>query len=117
MCRLRKDFVAVHVLMVCLSFPHVFGWFSGTAADPVEEWPHDRGRSHERKHHSSSEEKQRYYSCDRYGSREHCPSKSGIASCATSPSKAQEASLNKQVGWGCQDRTGTCVKTKGYVRG
>ncbi|XP_016099824.1 voltage-dependent N-type calcium channel subunit alpha-1B-like, partial [Sinocyclocheilus grahami] len=73
---------------------------TGTAADPVEERPHDRGRSHERKHHSSSVEKQRYYSCDRYSSREHCPSKSAIASCATSPSEAQEASLNKQgSGW------------------
>ncbi|XP_043095535.1 calcium channel, voltage-dependent, N type, alpha 1B subunit, a isoform X6 [Puntigrus tetrazona] len=73
---------------------------AGTAADPVEERPHDRGRSHERKHHSSSTEKQRYYSCDRYGSREHCPSKSAVASCATSPSEAQEASLNKQgSGW------------------
>uniref|UniRef100_A0A8C1Q715 Voltage-dependent N-type calcium channel subunit alpha n=1 Tax=Cyprinus carpio TaxID=7962 RepID=A0A8C1Q715_CYPCA len=88
------------VLMVCLSFPHVFGWFSGTAADPVEERPHDRGRSHERKHHSSSAEKQRYYSCDRYGSREHCPSKSAVASCATSPSEAKEATLSKQgSGW------------------
>ncbi|XP_016369766.1 calcium channel, voltage-dependent, N type, alpha 1B subunit, a [Sinocyclocheilus rhinocerous] len=73
---------------------------TGTAADPVEERPHDRGRSHERKHHSSSAEKQRYYSCDRYGRREHCPSKSAVASCATSPSEAQEASLNKQgSGW------------------
>uniref|UniRef100_A0A8C1AUS6 Voltage-dependent N-type calcium channel subunit alpha n=1 Tax=Cyprinus carpio carpio TaxID=630221 RepID=A0A8C1AUS6_CYPCA len=73
---------------------------NGTAADPVEERSHDRGRSHERKHHSSSVEKQRYYSCDRYGSRENCPSKSAMASCATSPSEAQEASLNKQgSGW------------------
>uniref|UniRef100_A0A9J8BY50 Voltage-dependent N-type calcium channel subunit alpha n=1 Tax=Cyprinus carpio carpio TaxID=630221 RepID=A0A9J8BY50_CYPCA len=88
------------VLMVCLSFPHVFGWFSVTAADPVEERPHDRGRSHERKHHSSSAEKQRYYSCDRYSSREHCPSKSAVASCATSPSEAKEATLSKQgSGW------------------
>ncbi|XP_016130712.1 calcium channel, voltage-dependent, N type, alpha 1B subunit, a [Sinocyclocheilus grahami] len=73
---------------------------TGTAADLVEERTHDRGRSHERKHHSSSAEKQRYYSCDRYGSQEHCPSKSAVASCATSPSEAQEASLNKQgSGW------------------
>uniref|UniRef100_A0A8C1RHA4 Voltage-dependent calcium channel type A subunit alpha-1 n=1 Tax=Cyprinus carpio TaxID=7962 RepID=A0A8C1RHA4_CYPCA len=102
---LSKDKIKVRikkrlVLMVCLSFPHVFGWFSGTAADPVEERPHDRGRSHERKHHSSSAEKQRYYSCDRYGSREHCPSKSAVASCATSPSEAKEATLSKQgSGW------------------
>ncbi|XP_039514892.1 calcium channel, voltage-dependent, N type, alpha 1B subunit, a isoform X5 [Pimephales promelas] len=71
-----------------------------TTADPVEERAHDRGRSHERKHHSSSAEKQRYYSCDRYGSREHCPSKCAVASCATSPSEAEEGNLNKQgSGW------------------
>uniref|UniRef100_A0A8C1PS59 Voltage-dependent N-type calcium channel subunit alpha n=1 Tax=Cyprinus carpio TaxID=7962 RepID=A0A8C1PS59_CYPCA len=76
------------------------GQHKATAADPVEERPHDRGRSHERKHHSSSAEKQRYYSCDRYGSREHCPSKSAVASCATSPSEAKEATLSKQgSGW------------------
>nr|XP_055055266.1 probable voltage-dependent N-type calcium channel subunit alpha-1B isoform X3 [Misgurnus anguillicaudatus] len=73
---------------------------SGTAADPVEERVHDRGRSHERKHHSSSADRQRYYSCDRYGSREHCPSKNAVASCATSPNEAQEENLNKQgSGW------------------
>lgn len=96
----------MQVLMVCLYFPHIFVWFSDTAADPVEERSHDRGRSHERKHHSSSAEKQRYYSCDRYGSREHCPSKCAVASCATSPSEAEEGNLNKQVGRGVsrQDR-------------
>ncbi|XP_051517883.1 voltage-dependent N-type calcium channel subunit alpha-1B-like [Myxocyprinus asiaticus] len=73
---------------------------TGTAADPIEERVHDRGRSHERRHHSSSAEKQRYYSCDRYGSREHCNSKSAVASCVTSPSATQEANLNKQgSGW------------------
>nr|XP_021331853.1 voltage-dependent N-type calcium channel subunit alpha-1B isoform X8 [Danio rerio] len=73
---------------------------TGTATDSVEERAHDRGRSHERKHHSSSGEKQRYYSCDRYASREHCSSKSAVASCATSPSETQEANLNKQgSGW------------------
>uniref|UniRef100_A0A672Z865 Voltage-dependent N-type calcium channel subunit alpha n=1 Tax=Sphaeramia orbicularis TaxID=375764 RepID=A0A672Z865_9TELE len=58
---------------------------------------HDRGRSHERKHHHSSADKQRYYSCDRYCSREHCHTKSATASCAASPSEGQETS-NKQVG-------------------
>ncbi|KAI1900540.1 hypothetical protein AGOR_G00050980 [Albula goreensis] len=58
----------------------------------------DRGRSHERKHHSSSTEKQRYYSCDRYGSREHCHTKSATASRSTSPSEGQDLGLNKQVG-------------------
>ncbi|XP_057208019.1 calcium channel, voltage-dependent, N type, alpha 1B subunit, a isoform X1 [Triplophysa rosa] len=73
---------------------------TGTAADPVEERVYDRGRSHDRKHHSSSADRQRYYSCDRYGSRDHCPSKSAVASCATSPTEAQEANLNKQgSGW------------------
>uniref|UniRef100_A0A673ZJY9 Voltage-dependent N-type calcium channel subunit alpha n=1 Tax=Salmo trutta TaxID=8032 RepID=A0A673ZJY9_SALTR len=57
----------------------------------------DRGRSHERKHHSTAGEKQRYYSCDRYGSREHChTTKSATASCATSPSEVQDPSINKQ---------------------
>ncbi|CAB1321731.1 unnamed protein product, partial [Coregonus sp. 'balchen'] len=57
----------------------------------------DRGRSHERKHHSTAGEKQRYYSCDRYGSREHCHiTKSATASCATSPIEVQDPSINKQ---------------------
>uniref|UniRef100_A0A4W5QV16 Voltage-dependent N-type calcium channel subunit alpha n=1 Tax=Hucho hucho TaxID=62062 RepID=A0A4W5QV16_9TELE len=57
----------------------------------------DRGRSHERKNHSMAGEKQRYYSCDRYSSREHChTTKSATTSCATSPSEVQEPSINKQ---------------------
>ena len=69
------------------------------ASDPAasRERAHDRGRSHERKHHHSSADKQRYYSCDRYCSREHCHTKSATASCAASPSEVQETS-NKQVG-------------------
>lgn len=69
------------------------------ASDPApsRERAHDRGRSHERKHHHSSADKQRYYSCDRYCSREHCHTKSATASCAASPSEGQEIS-NKQVG-------------------
>lgn len=59
---------------------------------------HDRGRSHDRKQHHSSVDKQRYYSCDRYCSREHCHNKSATASCSASPSEGQEVS-NKQVGW------------------
>uniref|UniRef100_A0A8C8MN16 Voltage-dependent N-type calcium channel subunit alpha n=1 Tax=Oncorhynchus tshawytscha TaxID=74940 RepID=A0A8C8MN16_ONCTS len=57
----------------------------------------DRGRSHERKNHSTAGEKQRYYSCDRYGSREHChTTKSATTSCATSPSEVQDPSINKK---------------------
>ncbi|XP_031734152.1 voltage-dependent N-type calcium channel subunit alpha-1B-like isoform X1 [Anarrhichthys ocellatus] len=59
---------------------------------------HDRGRSHERKHHSSAD-KQRYYSCDRYCSREHCHTKSATASCAASPSEGQEPSNKQGSGW------------------
>ncbi|XP_047674781.1 calcium channel, voltage-dependent, N type, alpha 1B subunit, a isoform X11 [Tachysurus fulvidraco] len=77
----------------------------GTAADSAgnssfQERGQDRGRSHERKHHSSAAEKQRYYSCDRYGSREHFPTKPAPASCATSPGEAQETTFTKQgSGW------------------
>uniref|UniRef100_A0A3Q1EXX5 Voltage-dependent calcium channel alpha-1 subunit IQ domain-containing protein n=1 Tax=Acanthochromis polyacanthus TaxID=80966 RepID=A0A3Q1EXX5_9TELE len=68
------------------------------ASDPAasRERTHDRGRSHERKHHHSSTDKQRYYSCDRYSSREHCLTKSATASCAAPPSEGQET-VNKQI--------------------
>ncbi|XP_029294653.1 calcium channel, voltage-dependent, N type, alpha 1B subunit, a [Cottoperca gobio] len=59
---------------------------------------HDRGRSHNRKQHSSAD-KQRYYSCDRYCSREHCHTKSATASCAASPSEGQETSNKQGSGW------------------
>ena len=67
-------------------------------SDPAasRERTHDRGRSHDRKHHSSAD-KQRYYSCDRYCSREHCHTKSATTSCVASPSEGQETST-KQVG-------------------
>ena len=58
----------------------------------------ERGRSHERKHRHAPPEKQRYYSCDRYCSRDHCHAKSANASCATSPSEMHDASFSKQVG-------------------
>uniref|UniRef100_A0A3P9H3E9 Voltage-dependent N-type calcium channel subunit alpha n=1 Tax=Oryzias latipes TaxID=8090 RepID=A0A3P9H3E9_ORYLA len=56
---------------------------------------HHRGRSHERKHHHSSTDKQRYYSCDRYCSREHSYTKSAGASCAVSPTETQETSRSR----------------------
>uniref|UniRef100_A0A6Q2ZLU3 Voltage-dependent N-type calcium channel subunit alpha n=1 Tax=Esox lucius TaxID=8010 RepID=A0A6Q2ZLU3_ESOLU len=73
-----------------------------TAGDPSAEPSsrdglQDRGRSHERRHHSAAGEKQRYYSCDRYGSREYCHIiKSATASCATSPGEVQDPGINKQ---------------------
>uniref|UniRef100_A0AAV2MPD6 Uncharacterized protein n=1 Tax=Knipowitschia caucasica TaxID=637954 RepID=A0AAV2MPD6_KNICA len=65
------------------------------------ERPHDRGRSHERKHQHSSVDKQRYYSCDRYCSREHCrtSTKSATASCAASPRDEQDTSNKQGSGW------------------
>uniref|UniRef100_A0A3B4D878 Voltage-dependent N-type calcium channel subunit alpha n=1 Tax=Pygocentrus nattereri TaxID=42514 RepID=A0A3B4D878_PYGNA len=59
----------------------------------------DRGRSHERKHHSSSaaDRKQRYFSCDRYGSREHCHSQSPAPSRSASPGDPLDS--NKLKPW------------------
>uniref|UniRef100_A0A672SKJ0 Voltage-dependent N-type calcium channel subunit alpha n=1 Tax=Sinocyclocheilus grahami TaxID=75366 RepID=A0A672SKJ0_SINGR len=61
----------------------------------------DRGRSHERKHHSSSaaERKQRYYSCDRYGSHEQGHSVSTGPSRSTSPGEPHDPNRLKQVRW------------------
>ncbi|XP_075993878.1 voltage-dependent N-type calcium channel subunit alpha-1B-like isoform X2 [Genypterus blacodes] len=56
----------------------------------------DRGRSHERRHHSSAGEKQRYYSCERYGSREQCHAKSAGPSRSTSPGEGQDPGLLRQ---------------------
>lgn len=52
----------------------------------------DRSRPHERRHHSSAGEKQRYYSCERYGSREQCHAKSAGPSRSTSPGEGQHGS-------------------------
>uniref|UniRef100_A0AAY4EPM9 Voltage-dependent N-type calcium channel subunit alpha n=1 Tax=Denticeps clupeoides TaxID=299321 RepID=A0AAY4EPM9_9TELE len=72
-----------------------------TTADPAcseNSREHVRGRSHDRKHHSSSgERKQRYYSCDRYGNREHCHAHSAGPSRCTSPSDVPETLLLKAV--------------------
>ncbi|CAG5867207.1 unnamed protein product, partial [Menidia menidia] len=56
----------------------------------------DRGRPHERRHHSSAGEKQRYYSCERYGSREHCHARSAGPSRSTSPGPGQDSGVSKQ---------------------
>ncbi|XP_034096054.1 voltage-dependent N-type calcium channel subunit alpha-1B-like isoform X2 [Gymnodraco acuticeps] len=58
----------------------------------------DRSRPHERRHHSSAGEKQRYYSCERYGSREQCHTKSAGPSRSTSPGEGQDAALLRQHG-------------------
>ncbi|XP_016141680.1 voltage-dependent N-type calcium channel subunit alpha-1B-like [Sinocyclocheilus grahami] len=85
------------------------------AADPnTESLPRerarerDRGRSHERKHHSSSavERKQRYYSCDRYGSHEQGHSVSAGPSRSTSPGEPHDPNRLKQ---GVSTAKGTSV--------
>ncbi|XP_042603674.1 voltage-dependent N-type calcium channel subunit alpha-1B isoform X10 [Cyprinus carpio] len=85
------------------------------AADPnTESLPRerarerDRGRSHERKHHSSSavERKQRYYSCDRYGSHEQGHSVSAGPSRSTSPGEPYDPNRLKQ---GVNTAKGTSV--------
>ncbi|XP_050175702.1 voltage-dependent N-type calcium channel subunit alpha-1B isoform X9 [Myiozetetes cayanensis] len=57
----------------------------------------ERGRSQERKQHSSSSsEKQRFYSCDRYGSRERSQPKSAEQSRPTSPNGGPEQGPHRQ---------------------
>ncbi|XP_070615693.1 LOW QUALITY PROTEIN: voltage-dependent N-type calcium channel subunit alpha-1B [Erythrolamprus reginae] len=57
----------------------------------------ERGRSQERKvHSSSSSEKQRFYSCDRYGSRDHSQPKSSECSRPPSPGGGQDHETQKQ---------------------
>ncbi|XP_019366026.1 PREDICTED: voltage-dependent N-type calcium channel subunit alpha-1B isoform X1 [Gavialis gangeticus] len=57
----------------------------------------ERGRSQERKQHSSSSsEKQRFYSCDRYGSRDHSQPKSADHSRPTSPNGGPEQGPHRQ---------------------
>ncbi|XP_060551026.1 LOW QUALITY PROTEIN: voltage-dependent N-type calcium channel subunit alpha-1B [Pantherophis guttatus] len=57
----------------------------------------ERGRSQERKvHSSSSSEKQRFYSCDRYGSRDHSQPKSSECSRPPSPGGGLDHETQKQ---------------------
>ncbi|XP_024917791.1 voltage-dependent N-type calcium channel subunit alpha-1B-like isoform X6 [Cynoglossus semilaevis] len=58
----------------------------------------DRSRPHERRHHSSAGEKQRYYSCERYGSRQQCHTRSAGPSRSTSPGEGHENVFLKQHG-------------------
>uniref|UniRef100_A0A8C0VVX7 Voltage-dependent N-type calcium channel subunit alpha n=1 Tax=Cyanistes caeruleus TaxID=156563 RepID=A0A8C0VVX7_CYACU len=57
----------------------------------------ERGRSQERKQHSSSSsEKQRFFSCDRYGSRDRAQPKSADQSRPTSPNGGPEHGPHRQ---------------------
>lgn len=94
------------VLYFLPTLTHFIWWYHppGSFTDPSAEGlsrerarERDRSRPHERRHHSSAGEKQRYYSCERYGSREQCHTKSAGPSRSTSPGEAQDAALLKQV--------------------
>lgn len=65
----------------------------------------DRSRPHERRHHSSAGEKQRYYSCERYGSREQCHAKSAGPSRSTSPGEGPDTVFLKQVSYMLKTKT------------
>ncbi|XP_052381584.1 voltage-dependent N-type calcium channel subunit alpha-1B-like isoform X1 [Oncorhynchus keta] len=56
----------------------------------------DRGRPHEKRHHSAAGETKRYYSCERYVGREHCHTKSAGPSRSTSPGETHDLGLLKQ---------------------
>ncbi|NXI26265.1 CAC1B protein, partial [Sterrhoptilus dennistouni] len=69
----------------------------------------ERGRSQERKQHSSSSsEKQRFYSCDRYGSRDRAQPKSADQSRPTSPNGGPEHGPHRQMEGG--GRSGSADK-------
>lgn len=85
------------ILCLCVSA-------SGLPADPAVEGlsrerarERDRGRPQERRHHSAAGEKQRYYSCERYGGREHYHTKSAGPSRSTSPGETHDLGFFKQV--------------------
>uniref|UniRef100_A0A8C5R914 Voltage-dependent N-type calcium channel subunit alpha n=1 Tax=Leptobrachium leishanense TaxID=445787 RepID=A0A8C5R914_9ANUR len=69
----------------------------GTAEAVSRERRQERGRSQERKQQPpSSSEKQRFYSCDRYGSRESGHPRHSDHSRATSPSSGQDHGTQRQ---------------------
>uniref|UniRef100_A0A8C0VVE9 Voltage-dependent N-type calcium channel subunit alpha n=1 Tax=Cyanistes caeruleus TaxID=156563 RepID=A0A8C0VVE9_CYACU len=68
-----------------------------THAESSKDKKQERGRSQERKQHSSSSsEKQRFFSCDRYGSRDRAQPKSADQSRPTSPNGGPEHGPHRQ---------------------
>ncbi|XP_072309317.1 voltage-dependent N-type calcium channel subunit alpha-1B-like [Eucyclogobius newberryi] len=55
----------------------------------------ERSRPAERRHHSAAGEKQRYYSCERYGNREPAHTRSAGPSCTTSPGEGPDPYLRQ----------------------
>ncbi|XP_006900735.1 PREDICTED: voltage-dependent N-type calcium channel subunit alpha-1B-like [Elephantulus edwardii] len=77
----------------------------GSSVGPNRERRQERGRSQERRQHSSSSsEKQRFYSCDRFGSREPAPPRPPLGSQPTSPTAAPEPGSHRQ---GCGSVNGS----------
>ena len=71
----------------------------------------ERGRSQERRQpSSSSSEKQRFYSCDRFGGREPPQPKPSLSSHPTSPTAGQEPGPLRQVRW---PHDPTCLLLRG----
>ncbi|XP_062447195.1 voltage-dependent N-type calcium channel subunit alpha-1B [Rhea pennata] len=70
---------------------------NGSGESSSKDKKQERGRSQERKQHSSSSsEKQRFYSCDRYGSRDRSQPKSADQSRPTSPNGGPEQGPHRQ---------------------
>uniref|UniRef100_A0A3P9K885 Voltage-dependent N-type calcium channel subunit alpha n=1 Tax=Oryzias latipes TaxID=8090 RepID=A0A3P9K885_ORYLA len=76
----------------------------------------DRSRPLERRHHSSAGEKQRYYSCERYGSREPCQARSAGPSRSASPGEGQDSGSLKQVSGAAKVAPPTGTSTAGRGR-
>uniref|UniRef100_A0A672VCP1 Voltage-dependent N-type calcium channel subunit alpha n=1 Tax=Strigops habroptila TaxID=2489341 RepID=A0A672VCP1_STRHB len=73
------------------------GKLAQSAESSSKDKKQERGRSQERKQHSSSSsEKQRFYSCDRYGSRDRSQPKSTDQSRPTSPNGGPEQGPHRQ---------------------
>uniref|UniRef100_A0A8C7KNS6 Voltage-dependent N-type calcium channel subunit alpha n=1 Tax=Oncorhynchus kisutch TaxID=8019 RepID=A0A8C7KNS6_ONCKI len=83
------------ILCVCATGSSVDPLVEGLTRERARE--RDRGRPHEKRHHSAAGETKRYYSCERYVGREHCHTKSAGPSRSTSPGETHDLGLLKQV--------------------
>lgn len=94
------------ILCVCATGSSVDPPVEGLTRERARE--RDRGRPHEKRHHSAAGETKRYYSCERYVGREHCHTKSAGPSRSTSPGETHDLGLLKQVSgpgaWGLRER-------------
>uniref|UniRef100_A0A8D0BZU3 Voltage-dependent N-type calcium channel subunit alpha n=1 Tax=Salvator merianae TaxID=96440 RepID=A0A8D0BZU3_SALMN len=101
---LSKGFFTTSWVKLWLHSP---GWLPKCCLAPASLNGLPFGRSQERKlHSSSSSEKQRFYSCDRYGSREPSQLKSSERSRPSSPSGGQEHGTGSVNGSPLQSTSG-----------